>query len=256
MSTATHVGTPLGSAEVTDRPALPGGAFQRLVGVTAIASVPLAFGCLLLSLMAVDFDPVALENPATAITLGRRAADLLFWSMMLDAFGYYLLLAPAAVLLWLNFKTRDEGSVALYTFCGLSYILLGATGAVALAAVGRPMIGAYVDASAAQREMLEVSFQMLTYLVHGGLWNILQAMLAGVWWLGIGVLLRSQVRWLGDTTIVLGLSALLDAAGNILHVPILAALGLNFYLVVAPLWALLLGTVVLRGSLRPRGYAR
>lgn len=235
------------SARQANSPRGSGDSFRYLVAGTAIASMPIAFGCLFLSLLAVDFDLGALEDPTAMLGVGREAATLLFWSMILDMFGYYLLLTPAAVFLWLILRRRDEGLVTVYTFCGLSYILVGAIGAAVLAAVGRPMMVAYAQASASQREMIEVAFQTVTLLVYGGLWNLLEVILAGVWWVGIGLLLRGDHPRLGLLSIVLGLSGLLDAAGNILQLPGVAALGLNLYLILAPLWALCLGIAALRG---------
>lgn len=209
--------------------------------------MPLALGCFVLPLLAVNFDFAAIENPAACLALGAQTAGLLYWSMILDMFGYYLLLAPAALFLWLWLKSKNQGLVSLYTFCGLAYILIGAIGAAILAAVWPPLIRAYEQAAGAQRETLEIVFQAATDLVYGGMWNILEVILAGVWWLGIGLLLRHEQRALGMATVILGLSCLLDGFGNILGLASVAAIGLYIYLLLAPIWALWLGIVVARG---------
>ncbi len=53
-------------------------AFRRLVAITSIVSMPLALGCLYLSLLAVNFDFAVLENPASSIAVGAKAAGLVY----------------------------------------------------------------------------------------------------------------------------------------------------------------------------------
>ncbi|MGH7455721.1 MAG: hypothetical protein ACRENG_30475, partial [bacterium] len=216
--------------------------------ITAIISMPLAFGCFVVTLPAVNFDFTVLDNPASCIAVGARVAGPLYWSMILDMFGYYLLIAPAALFLWYWLKSKNHALASLYTLCGLAYILIGAIGAGILAAVWPPLIRAYEQAAGAQRETLVTIFQTVTNLVYGGMWNILEVILAGVWWLGIGLLLRGEQRTLGMATIVLGLSCLLDGVGNILGMTSLASIGLYIYLLLAPIWALWLGIVLARGA--------
>jgi len=73
--------------------------------------MPLALGCFAVSLPAANFDFAAFDNPALIIAVGAKAAGLIYWSMILDTFGYYLLLAPAAVFLWLWLKSKNHGNI-------------------------------------------------------------------------------------------------------------------------------------------------
>jgi hypothetical protein len=121
--------------------------FQRLAAVAAIISAPLAFGSLVLSLAPVDFDFEVFSDLTSFISVGASGANQLRWSMMLDMLGYYLLLAPVAFVLWHWLKPKGRTRVGFYTFCGLSYLLIGAMGAAILAAVWSPLINAYPGAS-------------------------------------------------------------------------------------------------------------
>ena len=166
--------------------------------------------------------------------------------MILDMLGYYLPLLPVALFLWRWLGPRDPDWVLFYTSCGLGYILIGAIGAVILAAVHPPLINAYAQASVEQRPALETVFSAVWNMVYGGMWNILGELLAGIWFVGIGLLLRGERRIFSIVTMILGISALLDSLGMILNFEGLALLGLSIYVVLAPIWALWLGIDLLR----------
>ncbi len=220
--------------------------FQRLAGVMAIISAPLAFGSLVLSLAPVDFNVEVFSDMALFISVGASGANLLRWAWVLDTLGYYLLLAPVAFILWHWLKPRGPTRVGFYTFCGLAYVLIGAIGAAILAAVWPPLINAYVGASGQQSEILEAVFSTVTDLVYGGLWGLLLGIPAGVWWLGMGLFLRRERRILGVVTVILGIANFIAASGAILNLENLAMPGLFVCLFLAPIWALWLGIDLLR----------
>jgi hypothetical protein len=166
--------------------------------------------------------------------------------MILDMFSYYLPLLPVALFLWRWLGSRDPDWVIFYTSCGLGYILIGAIGAAILAAVHPPLINAYAQASVEQRPVLETVFSAVWNMVYGGMWNILEVLLAGIWFLGIGLLLRGERRLFSIFSIILGISALLDSLGMILSVETLALLGVAIYVLLAPIWTLWLGIDLLR----------
>ena len=114
------------------------------------------------------------------------------------------------------------------------------------AAVHPPLAAAYAPASAEERATLEIVFGTIANMVYGGMWNILEEILAGIWFLGIGLLLRVERRIFSILSMVLGIAAFLDSFGNILSVQALASVGLYIYLILAPIWALWLGIDLLR----------
>ncbi len=220
--------------------------FQKLAGITAIISAPLAIASLVLVLAPVNYNFEAFEKNTLFLSAGASGASMLKWSMVLDVFGFYLLLAPAAFFLWYWLKPKAPARVGFYTFCGLAYILLGAAGAAILSAVWPPMISAYAQSSGAQAEALEIVFGALTNAVVGGIWNSLDPITSGIWWLGIGLLLRSERRGLGIFTVVLGIVSLLSGIGTILGIFILATIALNLFFLMQPIWALWLGIDLMR----------
>jgi hypothetical protein len=220
--------------------------FQRFAALAAIISFPLALGSIVLSGMAVDFNMDASTNPALLLSVGANGASLSRWGMILDMFSYYLPLLPVALVLWRWLGSRDPDWVLFYTSCGLGYILIGAIGAAILAAVHPPLINAYAQASVEQRPVLETVFSAVWNMVYGGMWNILGELLAGIWFLGIGLLLWSERRLFSIFSIILGISALLDSLGMILSVETLALLGVAIYVLLAPIWTLWLGIDLLR----------
>jgi len=221
--------------------------FQRFAALAAIISFPLALGSTVLSGMAIDFKFVdASTNPVLTLSVGADGASLLRWGMILDMFSYYLPFLPLALFLWRWLASKNPDWVRFYTFCGLGYILIGATGAVILAAIQPPLINAYAQASAEQRVMLETVFNTIWSMVYGGMWNILGGLLAGIWFVGVGLLLRDERRLFSIFSIILGISALLDSLGFILGIEALALLGVAIYVLLAPFWALWLGIDLLR----------
>jgi hypothetical protein len=166
--------------------------------------------------------------------------------MILDMLGYYLPLLPVALFLWRWLRARNPNWVLFYTSCGLGYILIGVIGAAILAAVLPPLINAYAQASVEQRPVLETVFSAIGNMVYGGMWGILGVLLAGIWFLGIGLLLWDERRLFSIFSIILGISALLDSFGNMFSVETLASISLYIYLLLAPIWALWLGIDLLR----------
>ncbi|MCI0420943.1 MAG: hypothetical protein L0312_17215, partial [Acidobacteria bacterium] len=148
--------------------------------------------------------------------------------------------------LWRWLASKNPDWVLFYTSCGLGYILIGAIGAAILAAVHPPLINVYAQASVEQRPVLETVFSAVWNMVYGGMWNILEVLLAGIWFLGIGLLLRSERRLFSIFSIILGISALLDSLGFILGIEAVALLGVAIYVLLAPVWALWIGIDLLR----------
>jgi len=220
--------------------------FQRFAALAAIISFPLALGSIVLSGIPVNFSPDVPTNPALWLSVGADGANLSRWGMILDMIGYYLPLLPVALFLWRWLRSRNPDWVLFYTSCGLGYILIGAIGAAILAAVHPPLINAYAQASVEQRAVLETVFSAVWNMVYGGMWNLLEVLLAGIWFLGIGLLLRSERRLFSIFSIILGISALLDSLGMILSVEALALLGVAIYVLLAPIWTLWIGIDLLR----------
>lgn len=220
--------------------------FQRFAAVTAIISFFTALTSNVLQGIPVHFSPDVMSNPTLILSVGAGGANLLRWGMILDIFGYYLPFLPLALFIQHWFTSKDSLWVRFYTTCGLGYIFIGATGAALLAAIQVPLVNAYGQAAGEQRYVLETVTRIVWNMVYGGMWNILGEFLVGIWFLGIGLLLRSERHLLGIIGIIIGISALLDSLGMILGIEVLALSGLSVFLLLTPIWALWLGIDLFR----------
>ena len=220
--------------------------FQRFVAIIAIASFFIAIASDVLQGIPVNFNSEFPINPVSFLSVGADGANLLRWGLILDMLGYYLPLLPIALFIQHWLKAKNPIWMHFYTTCGLGYILIGATGAVTLAVVQPPLINAYAQASVGQRAVLETIFGAIWSIVYGGMWNILGELLVGIWFFGSGWLLRSERRFFGIVSMIVGISALVDSLGNILGFESLALVGLSIYIILAPIWALWFGIDLLR----------
>jgi hypothetical protein len=224
--------------------------FQRWAAVAAIVSAPLALASILLPLPAIDYDVATFADPISVLRRGAAAAGLMRASLLADMLGYYLLIAPLVMVLRTWLEPRARTWTRLFTGCLLVYVVVGAAGAAMLAAASPRLMLAHAAATSAdQRFAIESVYYTLWDTIYGGLWNIFEELVAGVGWLGIGLLLRRDRPVLGVVTIVLGAACLLDAAGNMFAWKTAADTGLYIYLLLAPAWALTLGLILLRRPL-------
>ena len=220
--------------------------FQRFAAITAIVSFFTAMASNVLQAIPVNFNSEFPINPVMFLSVGINGANFLRWGLILDMLGYYLPLLPIALFIQHWFKTKNPIWIRFYTICGLGYILIGATGAVALAVVQPPLINTYAQASVEQRALLETIFGTIWNIVYGGMWNILGELLVGIWFLGIGLLLRSERRIIGIISMIVGVSALIDSLGNMVGMESLALVGLSVFIILAPIWTLWFGIDLLR----------
>jgi hypothetical protein len=227
-------------------PASPEDSFRRFAAVAAIVSVVPALASLVVALPTVGWDLAAVSDVMLFLKSGERGAALGRWSMVLDMFGYYLLIAPAVIYLGQTLRARSPLWARLFTSSLLAYVLVGAVGAAVLAAALPALMVSHAHAALGDRAAIETVYRAITDAVYGGLWNILEELLAGVGWLGFGWFERTRRPWLGHVTIVLGLSCLIDGVGNAVGAKAVADAGLFAYLVLAPIWAAWVGVCLLR----------
>ncbi|MBX2891166.1 MAG: hypothetical protein KF734_09590 [Saprospiraceae bacterium] len=216
--------------------------FNRQVGALTMLSAILAFASMLVGTLAVEFDFDTFADPSSMLRFSHNHA-LVKGSMLLDMFGYYLLLTPVAFYFhrYLSRKTLWANTL---TFCGLSYILIGSIGAAILASVWPQQMQAYLTANVAQQAVLQADASNIAAIVYGGMWNILETFLCGVWWVGLGVALRTELKSPGNVSIALGVACLLDSVGNMAGLKMLAEIGLNIYLFFAIVWAMWVGILI------------
>ncbi len=223
---------------------------QKSIGVITVLSGILALACILATLVAVNYNMDAMSDPLLILSTPGTSVPATRWSMILDMFGYYLLLLPVIYLLhdWMRYKSAWSN---LITFCGLAYVLIGGIGASVLAVTWPKIIAAYPLAAAAEQKVLKANFSLMNDMVYGGMWNLLEMVFAAAWWGFTGyLLLKSKYKAMGWLTIITGISCLGDSISGMLQAGWLHELSLNLYLLLAIVWAIAIGIFLFRRSLK------
>jgi hypothetical protein len=205
----------------------------RAAGVAAL-SVSLGVGLTsnVLFLAAFRFRLDWFRDPAQVVGAGGTSAELLRWASVLDLVGYYLATAVLAYVLWQWLRPRSPLVADLSALAAAGYVLAGGLGAAALAMVGPMLMHDHAGASAAQQEIIAVQFAALIELVFRAIWQLLDGILLGVWWLGLGLLLRAHRRGLSRLSLILATAAAVGVVANLVGLgPVRdAVLGLTFAL--------------------------
>lgn len=217
------------------------------VGWITILSGIIAFISYISVAAAVNFNFEFFSDATLIFSTQGVSSSLLRWSMITDIFGYYLLLLPSLFLIHEWMKTKTAWA-AVFTTCGGIYIIAGAAGAAILGSAWPSLLDKYPSASPEQQEIIRQNFETLSLAVVDGLWNLLDALAFGVWFIAIGFLLIKHHAFLGWFTLFTGLCSALDFTGNIFGMKALADAALNLYLVLAPLWAIVFGIALLRNQ--------
>jgi len=222
---------------------------RRTAAWLAILALPLAYANVGLGLLAADFDLTAFEDAVQgfrSVASHPSGAELLRWSMIADMLGFYLMLVPLALVLWIWLKDQSPQWMSLFTLFGLGYLFFGAMGAAILSVVMPSQIDAYARTAATESHIHEAISVAFASAIYDGVWGTLNPLLAGVWWIGIGGFLRRDRRALGWVTIVLGIFMVLRDV----KIGSIELIGLSVYFVLAPIWAAWLGVDLLRKTER------
>jgi hypothetical protein len=211
-----------------------------LSGITGLLSYILVAG-------AVNFNFDFFSDSSLIFETQGVSSSMLRWSMITDVFGYYLLLLPVLFFIhhWLKERSNWRD---LITFCGAAYIFAGALGASILGAAWPALLENYATASTDHQEIIKITFDSLALIVVNGIWNIFDAFMFGVWFISIGIFIKREHKLWGWFTIIVGIISILDFAGNIFSVKMLADSALNLYLVMAPAWAIGFGWAIRRST--------
>lgn len=219
--------------------------FKPITAVSTVIAALLILGSTVVLSMAVNFNFDFLSAPGDLITAGldKAAAQLFRWGSIMELIGYFLLFIPLTLYLWYWLEPRSPKWVTLYTVSGLISIVIGIIGATIRATFWPSMMVAYPQAAEAQRQALEVVFKAVTDFTFEGLYPV-DLLLAGLWYLGIGLVLRSERRVLAVTTMILGLAFLGAGLGWLFQVDPLARLETIF--IVQPIWLIWIALIIWR----------
>lgn len=217
---------------------------KKIIGLLAILSGILCLGCMVVGLVATQYDMEAFSNPAKLLDMSSVNVGQIRWFMLLDMFGYYLLLLPVVFYAHQKFKNKTAFA-SLFSSLGFGYVLIGAIGAAALAVMWPTLISNHALSSPDSREIYRANFILVTEFIVKGMWNYLEVLLGGIWWLGYGFFLVEN-RKLKIITIILGAACLIDSIGELFEFSLLAEIGLNIYLILAIVWPIWVGVNLLR----------
>ncbi len=218
--------------------------FRKTVGWLTIISAPFAFANFALTGIAGGGE----QDLYNFFKVGENGGNIMKWSWLADMMGYYLLLVPAIFLLHYWLKNKNPYWISIFTFCGLAYILAGSIGAAMLAKTWPTLISGYANADEGAKEMYRIVFNNITEMVYGGIWGYLEFLLAGIWWIGVGFIMKSERKLLGIATMTLGFFTLAATLGDVFELKFIALIGLIVTLLFAPIWAAWLGMTILRGK--------
>ncbi len=217
--------------------------YRRLIALLTFFSGIIALLSYFLVCAAVQFNFDFFSDPVSIFSTRGVNGTLLKWSMITDVFGYYLLLLPVIFYSHEWLRKQSNWASAIST-SGVGYILFGSSGAAILAVLWPMLLEEYARATPSEQKTIQLLFTSFNAMVYGGLWNLLNAFLGGIWFLSTGILLKQRSKVPGWLFIVLGISSLLDWLGNALSIAALADAALNIYLLLAPIAAMVLGGVL------------
>jgi hypothetical protein len=187
----------------------------RRAGITALAvSIGAGITSTVLFAAAYQFRP-DIQEPTRIVAAGATSAELLRWAAVLDLFGYYLATAVLAYVLWRQLRPRNPVIADLSTLAGVGFALAGGAGAAVLAVFGSSLMHDYTDAAATEQVVIAAQFATLMAVVMRSIWQFLDGILIGVWWLGIGLLVRPDRPRLSRLTLVLAAAAVVGAFVNL-----------------------------------------
>lgn len=221
-----------------------------LRSVAAVAAFLLAgLGAVstLLFVAAFEFRADWFADPALAVAGGRGGAAILQWAALTDLFSYYLPIVPIALAIRVAIRARSPLIVDVATIAALGYVIAGSIGVTALAAAGPAMMREY-DAPGADQAATAVAFRLLIEVVFRGLWQTLDPILLGFWFLVVGRLTRPRRPAWGGLAMTLGVVLWLGVLAGVLGLALARDLLSGIVFVVGFAWALWLGLLLARRS--------
>ena len=219
----------------------------RRAGIGAlVVSISAGMTSNLLFLEAFQFRLDRFLEPTLILGSGAIPAELLRWASVLDLFGYYLATAVLAYVLWRQLRPRNPVIADLSTLAGVGYALAGGAGAAVLAVFGPSLMHDYTDAAATEQVVITAQFATLMAVVMRSIWQFLDGILIGAWWLGIGLLLRPDRPRLSVLTLVLGAGAIVGAFANLVGLSFIRDILFGVFFILWTAWWISLLAVFLR----------
>lgn len=207
------------------RAAIVGVILAIIVGIMATPTYLAAFGW--------DLEAAVFVQPEAVLGRGPDTAVLWRWGFFGDMLFSYLLLLPLALFLHRRLRERRPWLADLGLSGAVAYILIGGAAAAILANAGSSLIAAHDAAGPADRAAILASFHLLRDAFVFGVWQTLDALTAGSWFLSLGWLLLVERPVVGRLLVVLGVWAWSFAFVTMSGIHSLAVLGGGFAVALA-----------------------
>ena len=219
--------------------------FQKLAGWSIVFLIVATVFNVITLFASVNYNTKALfSDPAPLLLIGSRGANWFHWSMVFDLFAY-LSFAPIVLLCVNWFAAKGPNLVFLYSMCWLAYSVIGSIGAILLGVAVPTLANGYAASTATHQEAMQVFLNLSYNMIVRGLWNPLEILLLGIWFLGIGSCLRRERPALGMLTLIIGGFAMLDALGWITQIEIIFRIRV-FGISLLIIWGAWFGMSILR----------
>jgi hypothetical protein len=133
---------------------------------------------------------------------------------------------------------RPRGAIIadLSTIAAIGFAVAGGTGAAVLAFVAPTLMQKYSAAAAAEQVIIAAQFSALLEVVWRSIWQFLDGILLAVWWLGLGLLLRSDRPRLARLSLVLAAAAATGAVVNVAGLNLVRDLLLGLLFMLWTVW--------------------
>ena len=217
---------------------------------TAIGALVVAIGVgmtsNLLFLAAFQFRIDWFLEPTRLIGGGATSAALLRWAAALDLIGYYLATGVLAYALWGLLRPRNSIVADLSALAALGYVLAGGAGAAVLAMVGPLLMHEHLAAAPVEQAVIASQFVILFEVVWRSIWQFLDAILLGAWWLGIGLLIGADQPGLARLSLGLAAVAGVGAISTLIGFELLRDIGLVAVFTLWTAWWIWLLVLLLR----------
>jgi hypothetical protein len=210
-----------------------------LVSITAGITSTVVFAA------AYQFRP-DIQEPTRLVAAGATSAELFRWGAVLDLFGYYLPTAVIAYVLWRQLRPRNPVIADLSTLAGVGFALAGGAGAAVLAVFGPMLMHDYTEASPTDRVVITAQFTAMTEVIMRSIWQFLDGILIGAWWLGVGLLLRADRPRLSVLTLMLAAVAAVGAFVNLVGLSLVRDVLLGVLFILWTAWWISVLVVFLR----------
>ncbi len=224
---------------------LSSGNGHRLVGWVAIVGALLAWTNIGLYVAAVGGDFAVVFQPEVFLGLPAQAHGFFHAAMVLDTLGFYLPFLLIGGYLWSVLRAEHGALIDIATLCIVVYVAMGIAGASILFAALSPLAAMHASGDPTVRAASEAAWLAIASSAQQGLW-LMEGPVMGFWGLVMGRAMRTSGLPYGRLLMVNGACYAAVFLAGALQLWAVTELIQMVFLILLPLWALLMGLALLR----------